>query len=265
VRPDALLGLLEQVAAGEASPADALRTLAWLPIEPIGGNGSEAQPAFVRVDHHRALRNGIPEVVFGEGKTAEQALRICTRLADRSGAFLVTRADEAMRAALTAAFPEAIENAPARTVYLRSAPAEPDAAAAGPVLVASAGTADLPVAEEAAVTLEALGQPAERLYDVGVAGLHRLLGSTDVLERASVVIAVAGMEGALPSVLGGLVRAPVIAVPTSVGYGTSYGGLAALLAMLNSCAAGVTVVNVDNGFGAACAATRILQFATRGR
>lgn len=262
----ALLELLRRVAAGDATPDDALRTLSWLPVEPLASaNGTDDASPFVRIDHHRALRNGIPEVVFGQGKTVAQVVEICGRIAARDSAFLVTRADDAMRAAVGAAFPAARVSDVARTVHLSAATAgETDGGSGpGPVLVASAGTSDLPVAEEAMVTLEALGQPAERLYDVGVAGLHRLLGSAETLDRAATVIVVAGMEGALASVLGGLVRVPVIAVPTSIGYGASYGGLAALLAMLNSCAAGVTVVNVDNGFGAACAAVRILELAGR--
>jgi pyridinium-3,5-biscarboxylic acid mononucleotide synthase len=263
VSRDPLLALLERVAAGHASPAEALRSLAWLPIEPVS-NGGGAAATFARVDHHRTLRNGIPEVVFGQGKTSAQVVEICRRLSERDGGFLATRVDAPTRQALLDAFPDAQASELARTVHLRR-PAPSATATTGPVLIASAGTADLPVAEEAAVTLDALGIDAERLYDVGVAGLHRLLGATDVLERAAVVIVVAGMEGALPSVLGGLVRAPVIAVPTSVGYGASFGGLAALLAMLNSCAAGVTVVNVDNGFGAACAAARMLQLSARSR
>jgi pyridinium-3,5-biscarboxylic acid mononucleotide synthase len=261
VKPDPLLTLIERVATGETTPADALRALAWLPIEPI--TRAPDEPPYARLDHHRTLRNGVPEVVFAAGKTVPQLIEICGRLAARDGGFFATRADDAARRALVDAFPAAESNDLARTVLLRASPAGSATAPAGRVLVASAGTADLPAAEEAVVTLDALDVASERLYDVGVAGLHRVLGETETLERAHVVIAVAGMEGALASVLGGLVRVPVIAVPTSVGYGASFGGLAALLAMLNSCAAGVTVVNVDNGFGAACAAARIVRLATR--
>ena len=254
--PETLLHLLESVAAGDASPATALERLSWLPVEPVGGTD-----AFARLDHHRALRVGFAEVVFCQGKTAEQSVEICGRLAARDGSFLATRADAPTQHALAAAFPAASVNALGRTVWLESDDApEPT----GPsVLVLSAGTSDLPVAEEAAVTARAFGHPVKRLYDVGVAGIHRLLNDGHQLQDAGVTIVVAGMEGALPSVVGGLTGAPIVAVPTSVGYGASFGGLAALLAMLNSCAAGITVVNIDNGFGAACAATRILRLVRR--
>ena len=209
------------------------------------------------IDPHRALRQGHPEVVFCEGKTVEQVVGICERLEAVTRSFLGTRATGEMAAALRRRFPNLRWNPVARTVLLADADAPP--ATRGPVLVISAGTSDLPVAEEAAVVAEAFGTRVERLVDVGVAGLHRLLAATDTLEHARVVIVVAGMEGALPSVVGGLVAVPVIAVPTSVGYGASFGGLAALLGMLNSCAAGITVVNIDNGFGAAVAASRICR------
>jgi len=274
VKPELILDLLEQVAAGRATARAALERLAWLPVESVGDDAG-ADP-FARVDHHREVRLGFPEAVYCEGKTVEQIVEICTRLAHQSGRFLATRANTAVRNALATAFPDAEINELGRIVFLpRPAdPARDDAAVAagalprasggpGTVLVAAAGTADLPVAEEAAVTARAFGNPVERLYDVGVAGLHRLLQSSDALRRASVVIAVAGMDGALPSVIGGLVACPVIAVPTSTGYGASLGGIAALLAMLNSCASGVTVVNIDNGFGAACAATRIQRVLVR--
>ena len=256
-----LLALLAEVAAGRASPAAALERMAWLPIEEVtarnGQDREHADAAFARVDHHRGVRNGFPEVVFCERKTVEQTVAICGRLAERGSGFLATRASAAQQDALVTAFPDANANEIGRTVWLRGdTPPEPKD---GVVLIMSAGTSDLPVAEEAAVTAEAFGNVVERLYDVGVAGLHRLLSQSAVFERARVLIVVAGMEGALPSVVGGLVRVPVIAVPTSVGYGASFGGIAALLSMLNSCAAGITVVNIDNGFGAACAATRITQ------
>ncbi len=248
-----LRALLDEVAAGETKAAAALERLSWAPVEAVGG----AQ-AYARLDHHRPLRNGMPEVVFGEGKTTAQIVEICSRLAERGGGFLATRLAAEAQEALRGAFPTAQVSALGRIAHLAGAQAA-DAPTDDVILVASAGTGDLPVAEEAAVTATAFGNRVERLYDVGVAGLHRLLNESAVLQRASVVIVVAGMEGALPSVVGGLVRVPVIAVPTSVGYGASFGGLAALLGMLNSCAAGITVVNIDNGFGAACAATRIAQ------
>ena len=246
MRAEQLEALLADVAAGRLTPGTALERLRHLPFEDL---------AFARIDHHRSLRQGQPEVVFCEGKTVDQVVAICERLKAATGSFLGTRASEAMAAALQARFPRVVWNAMARTVFL--AHPEAPAASGGPVLVVSAGTSDLPVAEEAAVVAEALGTRVERLMDVGVAGLHRLLAAGDTLKQARVVIVVAGMEGALPSVVGGLVAVPVIAVPTSVGYGASFGGLAALLAMLNSCAAGVTVVNIDNGFGAGYAAALV--------
>src|SRR5437588_990266 len=210
------------------------------------------------IDHLRPLTQGHQEVILCQGKTAEQVVGIAERLAAASGSFLATRADPAQRAALAARFPRAEMNELGRTVYLPPEP-EPAPTGRGTILVVTAGTSDLPVAEEAAVTARALSNRVERLTDVGVAGIHRVLTQADVLRSAAVVIVIAGMEGALPSVVGGLVRVPVIAVPTSVGYGASFGGVAALLGMLNSCAAGVTVVNIDNGFGAAMAAVRISQ------
>jgi NCAIR mutase (PurE)-related protein len=249
-----LLQLLQAVAAGESTPAAALERLAWLPIEEVGDDGAP----YARLDHHRSLRLGFPEAVFCQNKTPAQAVEICTRFTQRGSGFLATRADAATLEALGAAFPAAEVNTVARTVWL-AAPAAAPAVEAPPVLILCAGTSDLPVAEEAAATARALGQQLDRLYDVGVAGLHRLLRDRHRLEEAGVVIVVAGMEGALPSVVGGLTGVPVVAVPTSVGYGAAFGGLAALLGMLNSCAPGVTVVNIDNGFGAACAAARILR------
>jgi pyridinium-3,5-biscarboxylic acid mononucleotide synthase len=252
VSPEDILRLLQDVAAGRMEPARALESLALPPTQELGAPSE----AFARVDHHRVTRHGYPEVVFCPGKTTEQVVTICRALAQRGHGFLATRATDDVRLALRAEFDGAQVNDVARTVHLR-AERPIERKVLGSVLIASAGTADLPVAEEAAVTAGALGNPVERLYDVGVAGIHRLLNEADALRNAAVVIVVAGMEGALPSVVGGLVARPVIAVPTSVGYGASFGGLAALLAMLNSCAAGVTVVNIDNGFGAAVAATRI--------
>jgi pyridinium-3,5-biscarboxylic acid mononucleotide synthase len=249
VTAEQLEGLLGEVAAGRLAPKAALDRLRHLPYEDL---------PFARIDHHRALRQGHPEVVFCEGKTADQIVAICERLEAATGSFLGTRATEAVAARLKTRFPGLVWNSLARTVHLPSK-TQVSGKETGTILVASAGTSDLPVAEEAAVVAEAFGHPVERLVDVGVAGLHRLLAAGGRLEQARVVIVVAGMEGALPSVVGGLVAGPVIAVPTSVGYGASFGGLAALLAMLNSCAAGVTVVNIDNGFGAAAAASRICR------
>jgi NCAIR mutase (PurE)-related protein len=211
---------------------------------------------FATIDHLRPITQGHQEVIFCQGKTTGQIVAIAERLEAAGGSFLATRVEPAPAVALAARFPRVEVNELGRTVYLASDP-EPAPTGRGTILVCTAGTSDLPVAEEAAVTARAFGNRVERLTDVGVAGIHRLLTQTDVLRAASVIIVVAGMEGALPSVVGGLVKVPVIAVPTSVGYGASFGGLAALLAMLNSCASGVTVVNIDNGFGAAAAASRI--------
>jgi pyridinium-3,5-biscarboxylic acid mononucleotide synthase len=214
------------------------------------------QLPFATVDHLRPITQGHHEVIFCPDKTIGQVLAIAERLEAASSSFLATRADTGQIAALEARFPRAEVNALGRTVYLPPDP-EPTPTGRGTILVCTAGTSDLPVAEEAAVTARAFKNRVERLTDVGVAGIHRVLVQTDVLRSASVIIVVAGMDGALPSVVGGLVKVPVIALPTSVGYGASFGGLAALLAMLNSCASGVTVVNIDNGFGAAAAASRI--------
>jgi pyridinium-3,5-biscarboxylic acid mononucleotide synthase len=250
VTTEQLETLLADVAAGRLAPEAALHRLRHLPFEDL---------SFARIDHHRALRQGHPEVVFCEGKTAEQVLAICERLKAASGSFLGTRADEEVASLLGQRFPQVVWNSLARTVHLPAPEAPERSTRTGTILVISAGTSDLPVAEEAAVVAEAFGHPVDRLVDVGVAGLHRLLAASEQIQQARVIIVVAGMEGALPSVVGGLVSVPVIAVPTSVGYGASFGGLAALLAMLNSCAAGVTVVNIDNGFGAAAAASRICR------
>ena len=247
MRRDRVASLLEAVASGAVAPADALAQLDQAPVEAL---------PFASIDHHRALRQGYPEVVFGEGKTVEQTVAIAERLAARGEGFLVTRTDEAQRAALLQRFPGLECNVLGRTAYLR--PATPRPRVPGELLIVTAGTGDLPVAEEAAVTADAFALTVARLTDVGVAGIHRVLAQHDLLARAAVVIVVAGMDGALPSVVGGLVRVPVIAVPTSVGYGASFQGVAGLLTMLNSCAAGVTVCNIDNGFGAAVAAARIL-------
>lgn len=234
--------LLEQVRTGDVPVERALEQIRDLPYEDLG---------FATLDHHRALRRGFPEVVFAEGKTNAQAVKIVERMLAKPGPVLATRVPDDMAAALLAAHEDGVHNELARTLLWRSdAPAGGVPADHDGIVVVSAGTSDLPVAEEAAVTAEAFGYPVHRVYDVGVAGLHRLLAKSEEIKRASILIVVAGMEGALPSVVGGLVEVPVIAVPTSVGYGASFGGLAALLAMLNSCASGVSVVNIDNGFGA---------------
>lgn len=245
--PEALRALLGEVAAGRTSPHAAAERLAWLPIE---------ETAFAQIDHHRALRLGFPEVVFGQGKTPEQVAAISARIAVRGEGLLVTRVAREAREQLDASVAGLEWCEFGRTAFL--APSDrPQREARGTVLVVSAGTGDLPVAEEAALTARAFGNPVDQLRDVGVAGLHRILAGRAALSSASVIIVAAGMEGALPSVVGGLVAAPVIAVPTSVGYGASAGGFAALFGMLGSCAPGITVVNIDNGFGAAAAASRI--------
>jgi NCAIR mutase (PurE)-related protein len=246
MRRERVRDLLEQVANGALAVDDALSRLAFEPVESL---------SFASIDHHRALRQGFPEVVFGEGKTPSQILGIASRIAERGDGLLATRLSPDSAQLLGASIPGIELNELARTALL--AASSPPPAGRGTILIVTAGTSDLPVAEEAAVTAGALGNCVERLTDVGVAGIHRLLARSDALTTAAVIIVVAGMDGALPSVVGGLVRAPVIAVPTSVGYGASFGGLAALLTMLNSCAAGVSVVNIDNGFGAAVAASRI--------
>lgn len=238
MQPDQLRSILTEVAAGNRSVEAALDDLRDLPYEDIG---------FARLDHHRALRTGIPEVIYGEGKTAAQVAAIVDRFVARSGRAIVTRVSPAAVALVTASHPQARHAEQARLLTVGDFPAPPESPF---VAVVAAGTSDLPVAEEAALTLELLGTRAERVYDVGVAGLHRLLAKLDLLRRAAALIAVAGMEGALATVVGGLVACPVVAVPTSVGYGASFHGLAALLTMLNSCVPGVAVVNIDNGFGA---------------
>jgi NCAIR mutase (PurE)-related protein len=244
-----LARLLEDVRTGTLD-ADAASTrireaIAAAPFVDLG---------FARVDIHRTFRQGFPEVILGLGKTPAQIAEIAQRIVARWQSLLVTRATAEAYAAVRAVIGQATYHANARAITLKQGDIP---RGLGTVLIACAGTADLPVAEEAAVTADIMGNTVDRLYDVGVAGLHRLLHEQPRLQAARVVIVVAGMEGALPSVIGGLVRVPVIAVPTSVGYGASFDGLAALLGMLNSCASGVTVVNIDNGFGAACVASRI--------
>lgn len=244
---ESILELLERVQAGESTPAEALQHLAKLPYEDAG---------FARIDHHRALRLGLPEVIYAAGKSPDQVAEIFARMAAASGSVLATRATAEAYAAVQERVSEAVYHETARIIGLR----RPDGAgAAGPVAVVCAGTSDLPVAEEAAVTAEYLGCEVSRIWDVGVAGLHRILAARESLNLARAVIVCAGMEGALPSVVGGLVAAPVIAVPTSVGYGAAFGGLAALLGMLNSCSPNVCVVNIDNGFGAAYVAAMMVR------
>lgn len=241
--------LLDEVRTGTLDPASAsdriLAALRAAPFEDLG---------FARVDHHRELRQGFPEVILGVGKTPAQIAAIAERIVARGHALLVTRAQPDAYDAVRALLPNATYHADARAITL---PQGEIPRGRGTILIACAGTSDVPIAEEAAVTAELMGNDIDRLYDVGVAGIHRLLSEQARLERARVVIVAAGMEGALPSVVGGLVSVPVIAIPTSVGYGASFGGIAALLGMLNSCASGVSVVNIDNGFGAGCIASLI--------
>ncbi len=240
--------LLERVKRGETSIDDAMGALKELPFTDLG---------FATVDHHRALRQGVSEVILGQGKTVEQIVAIAGELAKNGHNVLVTRVDPRAAAEILNAIPNAKHHLLARTITLEVAPIAP--LSNDTVALVSAGTSDLPVAEECAETMRMLGLKCDRVFDVGVAGIHRLLHRREMIDRARVAIVVAGMEGALASVVGGLVEMPVIAVPTSVGYGASFQGLAALLGMLTSCASGVTVVNIDNGFGAAFAAARILR------
>ncbi|HEX4458667.1 MAG TPA: nickel pincer cofactor biosynthesis protein LarB [Polyangia bacterium] len=244
--PKQLRALLERVQHGDTAVDAALHELADLPYKDLG---------FARVDHHRHLRTGFPEVILGLGKTAPQIGRIMAELAATGANVLATRVPEAHVADVLRLVPNARYEEAARAIVVEQAPIED--VGRGQILVVAAGTSDLPVAEEALLTARLAGNRVERLYDVGVAGIHRLLSNRALLDAAAVLVVVAGMEGALPSVVAGLVGKPVIAVPTSIGYGASFGGLSALLGMLNSCAAGVTVVNIDNGFGAGYAASLI--------
>lgn len=246
---DALRRLLGQVRARKLGVKEALERLRHAPVDEIG---------FATVDLHRALRRGFPEVIYGPGKTTSQIVAIVTQLHRAEQTALVTRVGAEVFQAIVAAHPRAVFHETARIVQVDPAGGRRRKGRPG-IIVISAGTSDIPVAEEAAVTAEAMGNDVDRIFDVGVAGLHRLLAHRNRLLEARVIVAVAGMEGALPSVVGGLVDCPVIGLPTSVGYGTGEGGKAALLAMLNSCAAGLTVVNVDNGFGAGFAAALINQ------
>jgi NCAIR mutase (PurE)-related protein len=246
-----LLEVLDQVRAGALSPADAARTLSDLPYSEIAHAVGSTM-----IDHHRELRTGVPELVFGAGKTPDQIAAALRELARRAGGAMATRVDPARAEALRALVPGIVIHELARIAILGAPPARPSAA---PIAVVCAGTSDLPVAEEAALVAEFLGAPVVRISDVGVAGLHRLLARLHDIRTADVVVCVAGMEAALPSVLGGLIDRPLIAVPTSIGYGVSVDGLIALGGMLASCAPGITVVNIDNGVGAAVAAVKIAR------
>ncbi|MHB0884796.1 MAG: nickel pincer cofactor biosynthesis protein LarB [Bacillota bacterium] len=239
--------LLERLRAGGVGVDEVFAVLKTLPYEEL---------QFAKVDHHRRLRTGYPEVVFCQGKTTAQIVAILGRLAANNDRVMATRASAEVFAAVRAETPGASYHEVARVIVVQR-PGLPSVEGIGRVAVATGGTADMPVAEEAAVTAEVMGARVERIYDVGVAGLHRLLDRREVLSEARVVVAVAGMEGALPGVIAGLLDKPVVAVPTSVGYGANFGGLAALLTMLNSCAAGIGVVNIDNGFGAGYLAAQI--------
>lgn len=245
-----LQALLQAVAAGQTTPDHALEQLRNLPFEDLG---------YAKLDHHRALRKGFPETIFGAGKTPEQVVTIAQRMRDHGSNVLATRCTPDTLALVAAQLPGAVIHAEARAFTLTQHPAAP---LPGYVGIVAAGTSDLAVAEEAAITAEAIGARCERIYDVGVAGIHRLFAQLDRLRAARCLICVAGMEGALPSVVTGLVACPVIGVPTSVGYGANFGGASALLTMLNSCATGLAVVNIDNGFGAGALAATILRNAT---
>ncbi|MBW4522738.1 MAG: nickel pincer cofactor biosynthesis protein LarB [Scytolyngbya sp. HA4215-MV1] len=255
-QPEVIKSLLNAVAIGEVSPEAALDKLKYLTFEPVED--------FARIDHHRTLRTGFPEVIWGEGKTPEQIAQIMNVMRQRSPIVMATRILPSVYAQLQAQVSDLKYYTSARICAVQPPTASvTDPSHPGTISILSAGTADLPVAEEAAVTAELCGFQVKRLWDVGVAGIHRLLSNRHVITEANVLIVVAGMEGALPSVVAGLADCPVIAVPTSVGYGANFGGLAPLLTMLNSCAAGVGVVNIDNGFGAAVLAGQILRTAWR--
>ncbi len=233
-----LMNILKMVEKGEISPEKALSILKDYPYQDL---------KFVKINHHRELRRGFPEVIFGPGKTEEQITKISEEIIKKGGNLLVTKVEKEIFEKLKKKLPPLLYNPLARAMYLKQDPVPPGK---GKIVIISAGTSDIPVAEEAYVTCDILGNEVEKVYDVGVAGLHRLFGEYDRIQKARVIITVAGMEGALPSVIAGITSCPIIAVPTSIGYGASFGGLAALLAMLNSCPGGVAVVNIDNGFGA---------------
>jgi NCAIR mutase (PurE)-related protein len=237
--------ILRKVQEGKLSPKEALRLLKDYPYQDLN---------FAKIDHHRELRKGFPEIIYGLGKTDPQILKIAGEIVKKGCSLLITRVELGTFKKIKKAIPKACYNPLAKTVYLKQ---KPLITGKGKIIILTAGTSDIPVAEEAYITCDMLGNEAERIYDVGVAGLHRLFGEYDKINKARVIITVAGMEGALPSVVAGLVSVPIVAVPTSIGYGASFKGLAALLAMLNSCPGGVAVVNIDNGFGAAYLASLI--------
>lgn len=243
---ETLTRLLSRVACGDLSVDEASTQFKHLSFEDIG---------FAHIDHHRSLRKGFPEVIFGQGKTVHQIQGILDKMEDQEQVILVTRVDENKAAHLLESFPQAEYFAEARLLRLQKIP--PKVTGRGTILIISAGTSDIPVAREAELTASAMGNEVETLFDVGVAGIHRLFAHRQRLDAASVIVVAAGMEGALPSVVGGMVKAPVIAVPTSIGYGTSFNGMTALLGMLNSCSSNIAVVNIDNGFGAGYMASSI--------
>jgi NCAIR mutase (PurE)-related protein len=251
MNPETLTSLLSQVAQGSMSVTDATTRLKNLSFEDID---------FANIDHHRSLRKGFPEVIFGLGKTSAQIIGILERMAAHEDIILVTRIDEQKARDVQKALPAAEYFQEAR--MLRIQKKAPAVTGFGTILIISAGTSDIPVAREAALTAQAMGNQVQTLFDVGVAGIHRLFAHQDKILNASVIIVIAGMEGALPSVVAGMVKAPVIAVPTSIGYGTSFNGMTALLGMLNSCSSNIAVVNIDNGFGAGCMASSINHVST---
>lgn len=251
-QPEALQNLLQAIANGEISPENALDKLKHLPFEPID--------EFAKIDHHRRLRTGFPEVIWGADKTPEQIIKIITAMRQRTTVVMATRIEAEVYQQLKIAIPD-LKYYPTARICALSAPQAPTQI--GTISILTAGTADIPVAEEAAITAELSGFAVTRLWDVGVAGIHRLLSHRHVVDDADVLIVVAGMEGALPSVVAGMADCPVIGLPTSIGYGASFGGVASLLTMLNSCAAGIGVVNIDNGFGAAILAGQILRTAKK--
>ncbi len=250
--PQDMTRLLSLLADGRISVAEAQKQLTCPAFESIG---------FAHIDHHRTLRKGFPEVIFGQGKTREQIIGILEKMVSRENIILVTRIDPSIAEEVLARFPSARYHTDARLLCLQKKP--PEITGTGTVLIISAGTSDIPVAREAALTATAMGNRVKTLFDVGVAGIHRLFAHRQMIQDASVIIVAAGMEGALPSVVGGMVGAPVIAVPTSIGYGTSFGGMTALLGMLNSCASNIAVVNIDNGFGAGFMASAINHVARK--
>ena len=241
-----LLTLLNSVAGGRISTEQAAERLQHLAYEDI---------TYAHIDHHRSLRKGFPEVIFGEGKSADQITGILAKMIDQENIILVTRTDQQKADMVLSRFPKAVYHADARMIVLENSPVPIQGR--GPILIISAGTSDIPVAKEAYLTAHAMGNTVQTLFDVGVSGIHRLLNHKQIIDQATVLVVVAGMEGALPSVVAGLVDRPVIAVPTSVGYGVNLGGLTALFAMLNSCSSNVAVVNIDNGFGAGYMAAMI--------